>query len=288
VRTYKFLVKEEAVLNLARGVTKFTPIGELNDPTEMTPIMSKDAVRESLQRIRRDGYSEEQFKWLQRQAEVLSILTPRMRDAAPKTVEEANALIQVSFFDNFAIMESLLHETVEIIRQKVGVLCLSARFDSLPMWSHYADQASGFVVVFRDLDEAFSGNATGSFNTPKEVQYVDEFIGMTFDPSTQDRLFFSKLRDWWYEREWRVVCPLADCKCEAVRNLYLRTINPKHVEAIIFGWRVSSKVKERVVTQLEREQHRIKLIDARLEQGRVRLHPALLERSLSDDRRAKS
>jgi hypothetical protein len=62
VRTYKFLVKEEAVLNLARGVTKFTPIGELNDPTEMTPIMSKDAVRESLQRIRRDGYSEEQFK----------------------------------------------------------------------------------------------------------------------------------------------------------------------------------------------------------------------------------
>ena len=76
------------------------------------------------------------------------------------------------------------------------------------MWAHYADLARGFVVVLDDLERSFNGDKTGSLNIPKPVVYADQFIGMTFDPSTQDRLFFSKLSDWSYEREWRVVTAL--------------------------------------------------------------------------------
>ena len=72
------------------------------------------------------------------------------------------------------------------------------------MWAHYADLARGFVVVFENLEQSFKGDETGSLNIPKPVVYAEQFLGMTFDPSTQDRLFFSKLSDWSYEREWRV------------------------------------------------------------------------------------
>ena len=69
------------------------------------------------------------------------------------------------------------------------------------MWAHYAELAKGFVVALEKLEQSFKGDETGSLNVPKPVVYSDQFSGMTFDPSTQDRLFFSKLLDWSYERE---------------------------------------------------------------------------------------
>jgi hypothetical protein len=47
------------------------------------------------------------------------------------------------------------------------------------MWAHYGARAKGYVVCFNHLDQEFSGDATGSLNTLKPVQYVKEFVGMT-------------------------------------------------------------------------------------------------------------
>ena len=112
-------------------------------------------------------------------------------------------MLSISAYDNLDYMETKLFRTIESIRAKVGILSLTERYDSLPMWAHYADLARGFAVIFEDLERSFNGDETGSLNVPKPVVYTERFIGMTFDPSTQDRLFFSKLSDWSYEREWR-------------------------------------------------------------------------------------
>jgi hypothetical protein len=68
------------------------------------------------------------------------------------------------------------------------------------------------VIVLDNLEQSFKGDKTGSLNIPKPVVYADRFIGMTFDPSTRDRLFLSKLSGWSYEREWRVVTALNACR----------------------------------------------------------------------------
>ena len=44
MRLFKFVGSKSAVLNMARGTLKFTPLDELNDPSELTPVMDRAAV----------------------------------------------------------------------------------------------------------------------------------------------------------------------------------------------------------------------------------------------------
>ncbi len=276
VRTYKFVSSVDAVINIGSGRLKFTAIPELNDPTEMIPIMNHSAVRHSLEQLRETGFSKEQFEWLSHQGAVLRRLAPEMQAIpVPTSIALANAQVKSAFYNDIGRMERLLERTVSTIRDKVGVLCLSARFNSLPMWSHYANQGAGFAVAFRDLHETFPGDETGSLNTLKEVQYTSEFLGMTFDPTTQDRLFFSKLRDWDYEREWRVVCALADCEIGSLGANSLRTIDRRRVEAVICGWRVSDDATRRISDDLAKNNPDVMIVSARIERGRIVLMPSL-------------
>jgi hypothetical protein len=172
-------------------------------------------------------------------------------------------------------MENKLFATIRNISARVGILSLSQRYDSLPMWAHYADLARGFVVVLDDLEQSFSGDETGSLNIPKPVVYADQFTGMTFDPSTQDRLFFSKLSDWSYEREWRVVTALTACRRSADSNLYLRDVDRGHVTGVICGWRAQADDVSRLGSELKRLNPNARLVSAVLDGGKVVLQPPL-------------
>ncbi len=262
-------------MNIAKGALKFTPIEELNDPSELTPVMDQTAVRDSLELLRNNGMTQDQFGWLQRQEAILDLLSPEEKIlTAPRTLSEANRMLSISAYDNLDYMEKKLFATIKNIRERVGVLSLSIRYDSLPMWAHYADLARGFVVVFDNLEQSFNGDKTGSLNIPKPVVYADQFIGMTFDPSTQDRLFFSKLSDWSYEREWRVVTALNACRQSVDGKLYLRDVDPVHVTGVICGWRVTTDNYFALNNELKRLNPSIKLISAILDGGKISLnHP---------------
>jgi hypothetical protein len=163
----------------------------------MTPALDRAAVRASLELLRTNGLTYDQYGWLVRQGAVLDLLAPQEKVLnVPKTRAEANRMLSLSAHDNLDYMERKLRATIKSIRDKVGILSLTERYDSLPMWAHYADLARGFVVIFENLGRSLKGDETGRLNIPKPVVYTNRFIGMTFDPSTQDRLFFSKLSDW--------------------------------------------------------------------------------------------
>jgi hypothetical protein len=152
MRLFKFVSSTHAVLNMARGSLKFTPLPELNDPSELTPVMNRAAVRNSLEELRRHGLTKDQYRWLGCQDAVLSLLAPQEKVLdAPRTLEEANRILSISVYDNLDYMERKLFATIELIRAQVGILSHSERYDSLPMWAHYADQAKGFVVIFEEM-----------------------------------------------------------------------------------------------------------------------------------------
>jgi hypothetical protein len=276
MRLFKFVVSKSAVLNMASGSLKFTPLNELNDPTELTPVMDRAAVRDSLEMVRTNGFTQYQYDWLVRQDATLNLLAPQEKVLdVPKTVAAANRMLKLSAYDNLDYMERKLFATIESIRAGIGILSLSERYDSLPMWAHYADLARGFAVVFENLERSFEGDGTGSLNVPKRVDYPDEFIGMTYDPSTQDRLFFSKLSDWSYEREWRVVTALKGCRLSSDGKLYLRDVDPLHVTDVICGWRVGKDEFLSFRDDLKQVNPNARLIAATLDGGRVVLNPAL-------------
>jgi hypothetical protein len=276
MRLFKFVGSANAVLNMAHGALKFAPIEELNDPSELTPVMDRPALRSSLKLLRKHGMTQDQFDWLQRQGAILDLLSPEEKVLnAPRTLSEANRMLSISAYDNLDYMEKKLFATIKNIRARVGILSLSLRYDSLPMWAHYADLAKGFVVVLENLENSFKGDETGSLNLPKAVVYSDQFMGMTFDPSTQDRLFFSKLSDWSYEREWRIVTALSACRQSPDGKLYLRDADPVHLTGVICGWRASSDNILSLRNELKRSNPKVKLISASLDSGRVSLSPPL-------------
>ena len=276
MRLFKFVGSTGAVLNMARGSLKFTPIEELNDPSELTPVMDRVAVQESLLALRKNGMTQDQFAWLRCQGAVLDLLSPEEKVLdAPKTLEQANRMLSLSAYENLDYLEKKLFATIRNIRARVGVLSLTQRYDSLPMWAHYADLARGFVVVLDGLERSFNGDKTGSLNILKPVVYADQFVGMTFDPSTQDRLFFSKLSDWSYEREWRVVTALNACRQSTNGGLHLRDVDRVHLTGVICGWRARADGVSLLSSELKHLNPAARLVSAVFDGGRVRLDPPL-------------
>ena len=164
-----------------------------------------------------------------------------------------------------------------MIRSRVGVLSLTEGFESFPMWAHYADMAKGFAVIFENLHVCFPGDNTGSLNALKKVMYAEKFTGMTFDPSTQDQLFFSKISDWSYEREWRIVKALQACRRLADKELYLAEATPNPVTGVICGWNVADEEISWLGDELIRINPCAKLHKAKLEGGKVTVQPPLVK-----------
>jgi len=272
MQLYKFVASKDAVLNMARGNLKFTPIEQLNDPMELVPELVPSDVVESLKALREVGMSEEQFEWLGQQEVLLNLLAPEeIVLRRPKTLAEANRMLTISAYDNLGYMRTKLVSTVKSIRAKVGVLSLTARWDSLAMWAHYASNANGFVVILDNLHEAFPGDGTGSLNVPKPVTYTSEFRGMTFDPATQDRLFFSKFAEWSYEQEWRVVLPLAQCRHVVPPGLYLKTIEAHHFAGVICGRNVPDDIIATLKSELSAINPAAEIKVARIEGAKITL-----------------
>lgn len=272
VALYKFVSGQTAVRAMARGSLKFTRIAELNDPSELVPHMDREAVRASLVAVRSTGYTPEQFEWLGCQEALLRVLSPETRVLSrPSTIELANRTLALPVYDNLDFIEQQLLKTISLIRSRVGVLSLTARFDSLPMWAHYAALAKGYVLRLDGLDSEFPNDSTGSLNVIKPVKYVEDLVGMTHDPSTQDNLFFSKFQDWSYEHEWRVVSALSSCQRSDDGKMHLRQISPSIVTGVICGWNAPDGEVSSFAAELSCTNPGLEVLAASLDRGRVRL-----------------
>ncbi|MEK6410527.1 MAG: DUF2971 domain-containing protein [Acidobacteriota bacterium] len=228
----------------------------------------------SLERLRTDGYTEEDMVNLRRQESLFQRLAPRFQAVkVPKTPEEATALIRSSFYDQISILERRLSETVLEVSSKVGLFCLSLRYDSLPMWAHYASNAAGLVVEFVGLEGIFQGDPTGVLSQPIAVRYERDRLSVTFETQSHESLFFAKFADWGYEKEVRVVLPLDDCRKEVIanRHLYIREIPLVCITRLILGWNMPNDVRKAIQAHVQELNPEVEIVDARVIHGRVKL-----------------
>lgn len=255
MKLYKYLSTPAALDAVLDGVLKFTPVAELNDPTELVASIQRDRVHGSLEELlAQGGFSEAQFARLQDQGRLLAkLLGPQV---TPGSREEANAVLRLVGMMPVGPLQSRWVEAITAqIAGRVGVLSLSARFDSLPMWAHYADNARGIVVEYDGLDEDFPGDDTGVLECVKEVTYTPMPSPITFDPSSTDAIFFEKLEDWVYEREFRVVTPLESCSAYEFapgRSFPSRRVPKTRVRRILIGWRVAGEKRREIRESVSR------------------------------------
>jgi hypothetical protein len=273
---YKFVSDPDVAQFLLKGVAKFTPIPELNDPSELSPSLVVEAVKTSLARLRREGYTDEDIVHLRQQGCLFQRLAPQFQAVdVPRSPEQANALIRSSFYDSLPRLERLLLATAREMSSKVGLFCLSLRYDSLPMWAHYAANASGIAVEFRDLDKVFRGDETGVLQKPISVRYDREHSGVSFEPKSYETIFFSKFHDWSYEQEVRVVLPLADCRKQSVgdRSIDVNDIPMGCISRLILGWNMLPKKAHSVRKLVDQINPAVEIVQAGFVRGRVSLGP---------------
>ena len=272
---YKFISEPEHVKFLLQGSVKFTPISELNDPSELSPVIVRDNVQKSLTRMRREGYNDQEFSDLKKQEHLLKRLAPEfLRTSVPSSPKEATDHIYLSQYDDIPRLERMLYDTAEKISSQIGIFCLSKRRDSLPMWAHYANNAKGLAVEFQDLDKIFLGDSTGVLRQPIAVSYEKDGVDVTFEPRSHRSLFFCKFPDWEYEQEVRIILPLDECfQDDLNEKIYTYNIPPIHVIRVILGWKMESEMVCKVKNYVHEMNPKVSIVQAHFNRGCIEFDP---------------
>ncbi len=121
----------------------------------------------------------------------------------------------------------------------LGVFCVSAKADSLAMWSKYAAGHRGLCLELEHRKNLFSPSA---FHAAFPVTYSSTVpqISLLHSDSTEimEANLLTKSADWREEHEHRFI--------DNKNGPGLRTFNPAYLSAVIFGCRMSSDDRQAV------------------------------------------
>lgn len=150
------------------------------------------------------------------------------------------------------------HEEIEFgaMEECFGILSLSGRWDSILMWSHYADFHKGFNLGF---NEEKMRNC-GLFGKGGSVSYTEDFP--VIDPLLEEPIMVTsfkqthhKAMDWEYEQEYR----LMNFYFEGAPTTEERIINvpEEFLEEVNLGMNISTLAKSEIVAECKRRNIRV-------------------------------
>lgn len=186
-------------------------------------------------------------------------------------------------------VDRLIDEVKRDIRKYVKIICFSEDYLSTLMWSHYAENHTGFLLVYnkKELEKALIYEKDGKQIQNRklrlqQVLYSDERVDMTeymhefllkcklpsslnlqkLSDMPQRKLrdfIFTKSKEWSYEKEWRITPRILNIREED--SVHFIEIKP---QAIILG-AVCSENNKRILYKIAKEKkipaHKICLDD---------------------------
>lgn len=162
----------------------------------------------------------------------------------------------ISFIETFmkAIEPHLIDNFPQMVNEQFGVLSLSETASDIQMWSNYAKNHTGFVIIFNGNHSFFtspSGKETDARGL-HQVNYTDKIptSELLIEDMTWDKLFFTKGKAWANQKEWRMVNALkvADKVIQQKgENIYLFKIPFRAINGVILGCRMSHKNRDNII-----------------------------------------
>ncbi len=271
---YKYVSSEIAVKSIVDGKIKFATLDSLNDPSELLPKIYEHELLQSLKDKRNNGYNKNDLVDLKKQEILFGKLSPEtMVINAPESIEKANSIVNLPVYDNLNYLKKMFNKTVELIASRCGIFCVSTRNDSLPMWAHYANNASGYLIEFKDLQSEFLGDGTGILDQIKNVDYKQKRSGINFEKGSYNSLFFEKNKDWEYESEKRIVTNLNSCSKLKIENgvIHLKEISKTIVSKVIFGWKVPKHKIDQLSKEIKAINPEVKTVSATIKNGIIEI-----------------
>jgi len=256
---YKFFGPERVEICRTLRV-RFSQVSALNDPFEFATTLTPDALKLAAEKLARRQFSLPRFIF---NGTATAIRKTWGHEALSKMLPVrllATAIIGLivpflcAFIYPFVrrhaliVMRAAGEDMGEIVSKlrdgMMLVFSTTARWDSVPMWAHYAGNHTGFWVGI-DPSMAFeTASKEGlKFLKPRPVQYrrkTPTFRSGTFDI---DDFFSMKMDHWAYEEEWRFL-GFPDDSAERLRvetgpEILLFDLRSDAVREVIFGARAS-------------------------------------------------
>lgn len=234
---------------LRRRTLRFTQPGDFNDPFEFRPQIQAAASPDDVQ-----AYVEEHFETLVDQE--LAKYGALARLVGGPNVRELLLRQKSMLPELFQLLQPQMLQRVApaidtVLNLNVGVLCLSEVRDSILMWGHYTDNHRGLVVGFDSKHPFFSRRRSDKdeFGFLRQVIYQLERPHVTLADTTSPAWFQTKSNDWAYEKEWRLVSPLAQAEHRIEAHPYpicLFEFAPDAVREIIVGMRAAPALAQEI------------------------------------------
>ena len=246
---YKY-VPPERIDILQNRLIRFTQPNALNDPFEARPNFHAPATKEGFASAFADTIRQAPLIW--EHCRLVTQTNLDQRAFTDKVERDPDYAEQV--YENLGLSDLRIYarkRTYELCNV-VGVLSLSETPDNLLMWAHYAEEHTGFVLMFDGSHKFFEGNEPFlGFAKPEPVQYKLERPSTTIEEVTIPEIFLTKGSDWQYEKEWRYLKFLndADKRHETPNTppVELFRLPPKCIKGIILGCRSSKELKDTIV-----------------------------------------
>lgn len=192
-----------------------------------------------------------------------------------KTQEERIVFKTLSNKIHSQILDEIINQSIKALKQSSLVACLSENFESVLMWSHYADNHRGFVLNYdfksrHSIDTGIPGVKATEFADKKifpvsytddrydatyyaEFHFIDNFyrsLGLELKKPFFDKLFYYKIllfksKNWSYEKEWRIIKQTNIDYNDNKPNIdFITNIRPKE---IILGAHIEEKNKLKLI-----------------------------------------
>lgn len=225
---YKY-VTYEVLCHIVDGTIRFTQPSAFNDPFELLPAIAVPKIY----RGERRGEIE-----------------LRIDLNAERRSNHSGMLSEVP--EDCEINDGFNRDIVRELNKLIGILCLSNRYNSHLMWSHYSDSYSGAVIEFFG-DHSFLSNAVNmEYSKKRPIRSEQYYTSGEPIPISE---FYTKDNCWSYEEEVRITKCLTACKKigQDSRNydIYVYEIPINSMKSITLGQRMSVKDRRSIYEKIK-------------------------------------
>lgn len=192
-------------------------------------------------RYHEDGFETIQLDSMRKMASLLGINPQIITDDML-----SNYMLEIAQHPQ-VIDETIRHQKrLKDLLEITGVLSLSARNDSILMWSHYADHHKGLCLGYKNnLGFERTRIHRVRYSEDRNNDHIAQYLlslGESPNESLQ-RIFqealLTKYKDWFYEEEWRIIGDIGVLDYAA-----------SDLDCIIFGLNMPSEDRELVMQLL--------------------------------------
>jgi len=252
---YKFYGPERSEFFSSFRV-RFSQVSALNDPFEFSSTITPETLEQAAANYARKKFGPLNVAIDGTKKIVSTIWThPKLKhrpvirfavSTASLIIGPVACCVIYPFFRRHAVavMKAAGADMAEaVLKLRDGMFLIfstSARWDSVPMWAHYAANHSGFCVgIDPKISFLAPGKLAPKFLPPRRVEYRSKTPTARAGTFEIDDFLTCKMDHWSYEHEWRFL-GLSDDAATTLREpsgrqVLLFDLNPKAIREVIFG-----------------------------------------------------